>query len=77
MGDADARAEWFASQNEVVDLMFHLSPLERYEFAMLKQYLANLTDFLTGVEGGKRFYAYRWLSTGTSTSKETFQHKMP
>ena len=61
MGDADARSEWFASQNEVVDLMFHLSPLERYEFAMLKQYLANLTDFLTGVEGGKRFYAYRWL----------------
>lgn len=61
MGDASAREEWFASQNEVVDLMFHLSPLERYEFGMLKQYIPNLTDFLTGVEGGKRFYAYRWL----------------
>lgn len=61
MGDASAREEWFASQNEVVDLMFHLSPLERYEFAMLKQYLANLTDFLSGVEPGKRFYGYRWL----------------
>ncbi|MEW5861467.1 MAG: hypothetical protein AB1861_29485, partial [Cyanobacteriota bacterium] len=44
-----------------VDLMFHLSPMERYEFGMLKQYIPNLTDFLTGVESGKRFYGYRWL----------------
>ncbi len=61
MGDADARDEWFASQNELVDLMFHLSPIERYEFTMLKTFIPNLTDFLTGVERGKRFYAYRWL----------------
>jgi hypothetical protein len=61
MGDKEAREEWFASQNELVDLMFHLSPIERYEFGMLKQFIPNLTDFLTGVEGGKRFYAYRWL----------------
>jgi hypothetical protein len=61
MGDADARDDWFASQNEVVDLMFHLSPLERYEFVMLKEFVPALTDFLTGVESGKRFYAYRWL----------------
>jgi hypothetical protein len=61
MGDASAREEWFAQENEVVDLMFHLSPMERYEFAMLKQFIPNLSDFLSGVEPGKRFYGYRWL----------------
>ncbi len=61
MGDKESREEWFASQNELVDLMFHLAPIERYEFGMLKQFIPNLTDFLSGVEGGKRFYAYRWL----------------
>jgi hypothetical protein len=61
MGDRDAREEWFANQNELVDLMFHLSPFERYEFAMLKENVHKLSDFLVGVEPGKRFYAYRWL----------------
>jgi hypothetical protein len=61
MGDRDARDEWFANQNELVDLMFHLSPFERYEFAMLKENVHKLSDFLVGVEAGKRFYAYRWL----------------
>lgn len=61
MGDRDAREEWFANQNELVDLMFHLSPFERYEFAMLRENVHKLSDFLTGVEAGKRFYAYRWL----------------
>ncbi len=61
MGDSIAREEWFASQNELVDLMYHLSPIERYEFAMLKEFVPNLTDFLSGTEPGKRFYAYRWL----------------
>jgi hypothetical protein len=61
MGDKDAREEWFANQNELVDLMFHLSPFERYEFAMLKENVHKLSDFLVGVEAGKRFYAYRWL----------------
>jgi hypothetical protein len=61
MGDSQAREEWFASQNELVDLMFHLSPIERYEFTMVKTFIPSLTDFLSGVEAGKRFYAYRWL----------------
>jgi hypothetical protein len=41
--------------------MFHLNPIERCEFGMLKTFIPNLTDFLSGVEKGKRFYAYRWL----------------
>jgi hypothetical protein len=61
MGDSQGREEWFASQNELVDLMFHLSPMERFEFAMLKEFVPHLSDFLMGVEEGKRFYAYRWL----------------
>ncbi len=61
MGDSQAREEWFATQNELVDLMYHLSPIERYEFAMLKENVHKLSDFLVGVEPGKRFYAYRWL----------------
>lgn len=61
MGDRDSREEYLADSSELVDLMFHLSPFERYEFAMLKANLHNLSDFLTGVESGKRFYAYRWL----------------
>jgi hypothetical protein len=61
MGDSQGREEWFATQNELVDLMFHLNPIERYEFGLLKQFIPNLSDFLTGVEPGKRFYAYRWL----------------
>lgn len=68
MGDSIAREEWFATKNELVDLMFHLSPIERYELAMLKQFIPSLTDFLTGVEGGKRFYAYRWLLDRSSVT---------
>jgi hypothetical protein len=61
MGDSEAREEWFAGSNEIVDLMNHLAPLERSEFVMLRQYTNTLTEFLTAVEAGKRFYAYRWL----------------
>ncbi|MBD2169395.1 hypothetical protein H6G04_34095 [Calothrix membranacea FACHB-236] len=61
MGDSEARAEWLNGSNEIVDLMNHLTPTERSEFVMLRQYTNTLTDFLTGVEAGKRFYAYRWL----------------
>ncbi|MBD2208010.1 hypothetical protein H6G33_37280 [Calothrix sp. FACHB-1219] len=61
MGDSEAREEWFAGSNEIVDLMNHLAPLERSEFVMLRQYTSTLTEFLIGVEAGKKFYAYRWL----------------
>lgn len=61
MGDSQAREQWFSSKDEVADLMFHLEPFERYEFVMLRQFSNTLTDFLTIVEPGKRFYAYRYL----------------
>ncbi|MBD2200630.1 MULTISPECIES: hypothetical protein [Calothrix] len=61
MGDSQAREEWFSNQNEFVDLMHHLEPLERYEFAMLRQHTHTLTEFINIVEPGKRFYAYRYL----------------
>ncbi len=61
MGDKDAREEWFATSNEIVDLMFHLDPFDRYEFGMLKEHAHVLSEYLVRVEPGKRFYAYRWL----------------
>jgi hypothetical protein len=61
MGDKEARQEWFANQDALIDLMFHLNPIERSEFAMLKENVHKLSDFLVEVEAGKRFYAYRWL----------------
>ncbi|WP_224096063.1 hypothetical protein [Nostoc sp. MS1] len=52
--------------------MNHLAPLERSEFVMLRQYTNTLTEFLTGVEEGKRFYAYRWLLDNFTNYKGAF-----
>lgn len=72
MGDSEARAEWLNGSNEIVDLMNHLTPTERSEFVMLRQYTNTLTEFLTGVEAGKRFYAYRWLLDNFTTYRGAF-----
>jgi hypothetical protein len=72
MGDKQARVEWFANQNELVDLMFHLEPFERYEFGMLKEHAHVLSEYLVRVEPGKRFYAYRWLFDWFVNLKGTF-----
>jgi hypothetical protein len=72
MGDRDAREEWFGNSNELVDLMFHLDPFERYEFGMLKEHAHVLSEYLTQVESGKRFYAYRWLYDWFVNLKGTF-----
>lgn len=72
MGDKDAREEWFGNSNELVDLMFHLDPFERYEFGMLKEHAHVLSEYLTQVESGKRFYAYRWLYDWFVNLKGTF-----
>ncbi|MBD2124911.1 hypothetical protein NDI39_27530 [Microcoleus sp. ZQ-A2] len=61
MGDSEARENWFANSNELIDLMFHLDPFERYEFCMLKEHAHILSEYLVRIEPGKRFYAYRWL----------------
>ncbi|HEY9672027.1 MAG TPA: hypothetical protein V6D11_11315 [Waterburya sp.] len=61
MGDKDARIDWFANSNELVDLMFHLDPFERYELGMLKEHAHVLSEYLQRIEPGKRFHAYRWL----------------
>lgn len=61
MGDSVARDEYFANKNELADLMLHLEPMEKYEFAMLKQSSHVVCEYLSVVEPGKRFYAYRWL----------------
>jgi hypothetical protein len=72
MGDKEAREEWFANQNELVDLMFHLEPFERYEFGMLKEHAHVLSEYLVRVDSGKRFYAYRWLFDWFVNLKGTF-----
>jgi len=61
MGDKEMRDEWFGNKNELVDLMFHLEPVERYEFSMLKSHTHTISDYLSQVPSGKKFYAYRWL----------------
>ncbi|AFY45473.1 hypothetical protein [Nostoc sp. PCC 7107] len=75
MGDSEERAKYFARKNELADLMMHLEPLEKHEFAMLNTYLHTLTEYLTQVEQGKRFYAYRWLSGCFSKFKGQFPSK--
>lgn len=62
MGDAEAREDWLSQRNEIADLMFHLELLEQNEFVMLRDMNSILTEYLSQVDAGKRFYAYRWLS---------------
>ncbi len=77
MGDSVARDEWFSQKNELLDLVHHLDPFERYEFAMLRDFGAMVSDYLQTVESGKKFYAYRWLTDryidykGTLPSKDS------
>jgi hypothetical protein len=61
MGDAEAREEWFTSQDDLLDLLSHMERMERTEYAMLREFKQELTDYLSIVDSGKKFYAYRWL----------------
>jgi hypothetical protein len=67
IGDKESREEWFASKNELVDLMFHLSPIERYEFAMLKQFIPSLSDFYPELKEESASTLIGGCLTGTST----------
>jgi hypothetical protein len=61
MGDAEAREEWFTNQDDLLDLLSHMERMERTEYAMLREFKQELTDYLSIVDSGKKFYAYRWL----------------
>ncbi len=61
MGDAEAREQWFTNQDDLLDLLDHMERMERIEYAMLREFKQELTDYLSIVDSGKKFYAYRWL----------------
>ncbi|BAZ36756.1 hypothetical protein NIES4101_26760 (plasmid) [Calothrix sp. NIES-4101] len=61
MGDAEAREQWFENQDDLLDLLSHMERMERTEYAMLREFKQELTDYLSIVDSGKKFYAYRWL----------------
>jgi hypothetical protein len=61
MGDAEAREQWFTNQDDLLDLLDHMERMERTEYAMLREFKQELTDYLSIVDSGKKFYAYRWL----------------
>jgi hypothetical protein len=61
MGDAEAREHWFDNQDDLLDLLSHMERMERTEYAMLREFKQELTDYLSIVDSGKKFYAYRWL----------------
>ena len=61
MGDAEARGEYFDSANSTADLVQYLTPQEKIEASLLLNHIHTLTDYLSQLEAGKRFYAYRWL----------------
>ncbi|NJR17357.1 MAG: hypothetical protein HC785_17720 [Calothrix sp. CSU_2_0] len=61
MGDAEAREQWFDNQDDLLDLLSHMERMERTEYAMLREFKQELTDYLSIVDSGKKFYAYRWL----------------
>ena len=75
MGGKEEREDYFANMDDLVDLLNHLDPFERIEYAMLRTHGHVLTDFLQSLEAGKRFYAYRWLSNAYYVSRGSFPAK--
>lgn len=61
MGDAEVREQWFTNQDDLLDLLSYMERLERTEYAMLREFKHELTNYLSIVDSGKKFYAYRWL----------------
>ena len=59
MGDSDARGK-YSVDHELETLKF-LEARSRMEYAMLHDKLEIVAQYLTQVEAGKRFHAYRWI----------------
>lgn len=59
MGDADLRG---GEQNHLAETIKFLPRVEAGEYVFLhSDYFETMVDYLSQVEAGKRFYAYRWL----------------
>jgi hypothetical protein len=61
LGHSEARKEYFDSYDEFDQLKDYLAPVERQEYQMLRGHMALITEYLTQIDSGKRFYAYRWM----------------
>ncbi len=72
MGGKEDREDYFAARDDLVDLLHHLDPFEKIEYAMLREHMTVLTEFLTTVDSGKRFYAYRWLTSVFQKTRGSF-----
>jgi len=72
MGGKEDREDYFAARDDLVDLLHHLDPFEKIEYAMLREHMTVLTEFLTTVDPGKRFYAYRWLTSVFQKTRGSF-----
>ncbi|MEO0840684.1 MAG: hypothetical protein AAFV71_21785 [Cyanobacteria bacterium J06633_8] len=61
LGHSAARQEFTENYDEFDQLKGYLSPVERKEYEMLREHSGLITEYLSHVESGKRFYAYRWI----------------
>jgi hypothetical protein len=61
MGSAKARTDAAEDNNDYLNLLQYLSPFERTEVDMINCHLPTLAEYLSQIEVGKKFYAYRWL----------------
>ncbi|MEA5574064.1 hypothetical protein [Calothrix sp. UHCC 0171] len=61
LGHSEARKEFIAGYDEFDQLKDYLAPVERHEYQMLRGHMALVTEYLSQIDSGKRFYAYRWI----------------
>jgi len=62
MGGKEEREEYFSQKDDLLDLLNHLDPFEKIEYAMIRSHALLLTEYLAQVSEGKRFYAYHWMA---------------
>lgn len=61
LGNSELRNDFLDNYDEFDRLKGYLSPTERQEYQILRENSGLLAEILAQVEGGKRFYLYRWL----------------